>query len=197
MGNTVWAKNGGDRIRIRHRLAKTLPTTCALCGEEVSTDDRWDVDHIVPIRERPDLAFEMDNVRVAHALCNRRRGAGLAADPNLCMKGHRLEGDNVRIRPNGRRACRQCERDRRPEHQGDGPAFGKGERLPTLLERGRCIHGHSIVTLDDVQLIRRRGHDGQSVQVCRACKRERRSEAANRATRPRGTAVFPGGEARV
>ncbi|GAA3089262.1 HNH endonuclease [Kribbella aluminosa] len=60
-------------------------TGCHLCGQPVdkSIQDRADprvgqVDHVVPVADRPDLANERSNLRLAHRLCNLRKGAGPA-----------------------------------------------------------------------------------------------------------------------
>lgn len=185
MSRDLWRKNAGERKRIRNSLAKTLPTRCELCGQQVTTSDTWDVDHIIPISERPDLTFDRTNTRVTHAQCNRRRGAGLPPDPTLCLRGHKLEGDNVRVDDRGHRHCVMCARER---HQRSGrtyretfnrlrgftpgPNRSSGERAPSLLERGECRNGHAISCVDDVYTRPRPGHPGETLQDCRECRRQ-------------------------
>jgi len=48
---------------------------CGLCGEVVS-DEALSIDHIVPVARGG--TDELDNLQVAHRLCNSRKGAGHA-----------------------------------------------------------------------------------------------------------------------
>lgn len=54
---------------------------------------------------------------VTHAE-NVRRGNGGRRPSVVCPKGHRFEGDNIYIRPNGYQDCRACRRDRSKARRG-------------------------------------------------------------------------------
>ena len=75
----------GDRI---DEIGELDGWICWLCGSPVARDDRsggpWaaTVDHVVPRSRRG--RTETDNLRLAHARCNRRRGS---ADPTIEWPG--------------------------------------------------------------------------------------------------------------
>lgn len=65
-------------------LRPILPPVCHICGKPI---DRalparhrlsWTLDHVIPYKERPDLAFEVWNLKPAHWGCNSAKGAGRA-----------------------------------------------------------------------------------------------------------------------
>jgi hypothetical protein len=47
-----------------------MSSFCEMC----SATDRLSVDHVIPVSERPDLAYEILNTRVLCLSCNGRRG---------------------------------------------------------------------------------------------------------------------------
>jgi hypothetical protein len=57
----------------RLRIIERDGSTCGLCGAVVAPDE-LDIDHIVPVSRGG--SDEDDNLQVAHASCNRRKGAG-------------------------------------------------------------------------------------------------------------------------
>ena len=66
---------GGRRAQsVRAELARTLPAPCSVCGQIVTTDQAWDVDHIEP-RAEGGAVWDYRNCAIAHAKCNRARGA--------------------------------------------------------------------------------------------------------------------------
>lgn len=70
--------------RLREQLYKrdrAANAPCWICGQDIDyrapsgTPDAWEPDHMLPVSERPDLAFDPGNVRAAHCACNRSRGS--------------------------------------------------------------------------------------------------------------------------
>lgn len=64
--------------------------TCAICREPLTFLDEVDVDHIVPIRVRPDLWNEPKNCRCLHKACHSRRTGQYEADQ---ARGFSVETD--------------------------------------------------------------------------------------------------------
>lgn len=74
-----------------HDPATRSEANCWLCGERIdydatagSTDDSHELDHAIPVSERPDLQEDQGNFRHSHKACNRERSnsaphAGLGA----------------------------------------------------------------------------------------------------------------------
>lgn len=53
---------------------------CWICGERIdydalpgSTEQSHELDHAIPVSERPDLQEDPSNFRHSHSICNRRR----------------------------------------------------------------------------------------------------------------------------
>ena len=42
----------------------------------------WELDHDIPVAERPDQALVVSNFRASHAICNRRRGGPPEMEPD-------------------------------------------------------------------------------------------------------------------
>ncbi|MBF6328510.1 HNH endonuclease [Nocardia transvalensis] len=61
--------NGARWKRLSARLRRMQPW-CSSCG----ATDRLTVDHITPVSERPDLAYEVNNLQVLCGRCNSRKG---------------------------------------------------------------------------------------------------------------------------
>ena len=63
-----------------YRRDRATNAACWICGQpidyraEPGTPDAWEPDHVVPVAQAPDLAFDPGNVRPAHCSCNRSRG---------------------------------------------------------------------------------------------------------------------------
>ena len=57
---------------------------CWLCNQQIDyraapmSPDAWEPDHVLPVIDHPELAFDPGNIRPAHASCNRSRGSGKA-----------------------------------------------------------------------------------------------------------------------
>ena len=53
---------------------------CWICGQPIDyrapsgTPDSWEPDHVLPVSARPDLAFDVGNIKPSHCSCNRARG---------------------------------------------------------------------------------------------------------------------------
>ena len=64
----------------RHWISYGKP--CDICGHPLDPIDLslLDVDHVIPIRERPDLRFEPRNCRVLHRSCHSRRTSQYEVD---------------------------------------------------------------------------------------------------------------------
>lgn len=62
-------------------------------------------------------------------------GAAINATKTKCNHGHEYTTENTRIRPNGARACKQCERDRAREYQAAKRATKRAKRDAKLDNR--------------------------------------------------------------
>lgn len=64
------------RVKLPHRLREAVLErdghNCGICGESVAADDIH-IDHIYPVSRGGE--HELDNLQVAHSLCNMRKGA--------------------------------------------------------------------------------------------------------------------------
>lgn len=75
------ARIGGSRWRQVRDAVLAASDVCWLCGLPVHRNVprnhplRAEVDHVIPVKNRPDLEFEISNLRVSHLRCNRARGA--------------------------------------------------------------------------------------------------------------------------
>lgn len=55
---------------------------CWICGGRIDyaakpqTPFAYEPDHVEPVERRPDLAYELSNIRPSHCKCNRSRGDG-------------------------------------------------------------------------------------------------------------------------
>lgn len=58
------------RWRALRAAVLAASTTCHLCGRPGADT----VDHLVPVRRRPDLCFDPANLRPAHRGCNAAKG---------------------------------------------------------------------------------------------------------------------------
>lgn len=80
---------------LRKRVLKRDHYTCQFCGILALGKNRNGVspvvDHIKPVKERPDLAFDIDNLRVLCRPCDNKRhsekGKGGIDVPEVCADG--------------------------------------------------------------------------------------------------------------
>lgn len=63
------------RWRKVRELKRRRDPLCEDCAERGATEPMTEVHHLVPVRERPDLAFVMTNLRSLCDPCHRRRSA--------------------------------------------------------------------------------------------------------------------------
>lgn len=70
-------------------------------------DEVLDMDHLCRNR---DCVNPLHLEPVTHKVNMER---GMKAQATHCLRGHELTNDNVRIRANGTRNCKQCKRDKR------------------------------------------------------------------------------------
>jgi len=64
--------------KARLALLKAHNATCHICGGEIQTGQKWDVEHVIPIAMGGD--DELTNMRPAHAKCHRdKTDADIAA----------------------------------------------------------------------------------------------------------------------
>lgn len=69
------AYTGKTQADARKYVAALLPAPCYLCGQVVTRDMRWTVEHIIPRSAGGD--HTPDNLAPAHAHCNYSAGAKL------------------------------------------------------------------------------------------------------------------------
>lgn len=101
-------------------------------------------DHLEPVSGRENLSR------------TRERGRGFVPPPTHghethCPKGHPYSGDNLYIRPNGKRECRECLRDqqrrrtrRRNGLPEDAPSLENSKK--THCKRGHPLSGENLYT---------------------------------------------------
>lgn len=93
----------GNKSRLAHRIA--WEKEIGPIGEGLQ------IDHLC--RNRP--CINVLHMELVTSRENTMRGIGpcaINARKNKCDKGHILSGENLRIRPNGRRECKECSRQR-------------------------------------------------------------------------------------
>lgn len=67
------------RYTVVPMVKANYPWICHLCGQVIPEGVGWrdplafEADHILTVRERPDLAFELSNLRPSHRRCNTAR----------------------------------------------------------------------------------------------------------------------------
>ena len=54
------------------------PLPCSHCGQPVTLEHRWDVDHLLPLAHGGDL-LDRANQSPAHRVCNRRAGQAMSS----------------------------------------------------------------------------------------------------------------------
>lgn len=66
---------------------------CWICGEPIDYAAKagqpwaWEPDHYIPVDERPDLQYDLANIRPSHSKCNRSRGKGKRSKPTQAGLG--------------------------------------------------------------------------------------------------------------
>lgn len=82
-----------DRVRAqafaRDRARNAGCWICILEGRDPTIDyslpissapRAWEADHYIPVDDRPDLEYDLGNIRPSHVECNRRRGKRAGID---------------------------------------------------------------------------------------------------------------------
>ena len=59
--------------KVRKSVLQRDRYCCVLCGKDVSGYKKSRVDHIIPLRERPELALDLTNLRTLCPSCDNRR----------------------------------------------------------------------------------------------------------------------------
>ena len=83
-GSTRWQK----LRQILYRRDRSANARCWICGQPIDyrapagTPDAWEPDHVLAVKDHPELAYDPGNIRAAHCSCNRSRG-NRAAQPSL------------------------------------------------------------------------------------------------------------------
>jgi 5-methylcytosine-specific restriction endonuclease McrA len=68
------------RAKHAHMPDGSIGQPCWLCGKRINYNLEhpvpwaWEMDHVVPMSERPELALSVPNCRSAHSRCNNTRG---------------------------------------------------------------------------------------------------------------------------
>lgn len=74
--------------RLSKRLRRMSPF-CEFCG----ATEALSVDHIIPVSERPELAYEVANCRVLCLVCNGRRASKVTAAERAEVEARLTRGD--------------------------------------------------------------------------------------------------------
>lgn len=93
MRHSTRKANSARWQRLSRRLRRLQPW-CDQCG----TKDRLQVDHIIPVSERPDLEYVLANLRILCASCNSSRGTRVTDDERATVAA-RIGGETPRPRP--------------------------------------------------------------------------------------------------
>lgn len=92
---------------------------------------------------------------------------GLEHHAEECAKGHRLEGENVLVKPDGRRRCRVCTYERDKGYRRAKSRFHRGDH------KTQCVRGHPWIP-ENIR-VNAKGH-----RSCRLCAKESRSARTER-----------------
>lgn len=74
-------RTGRAWITLIHLCQRTYPWTCHLCGQPIprglpaNHPLAYEADHVLTVKQRPDLARSIHNLRPSHHRCNRHRRA--------------------------------------------------------------------------------------------------------------------------
>lgn len=85
-------RSGRRWRRAVEQLKREAPPICWLDGRpiDMTLDPRdpmsWTADHVIPLSQRPDLAYEPSNLRPAHRRCNSIKSDG---QPPIPLKSSR------------------------------------------------------------------------------------------------------------
>lgn len=161
---------GGNAQRARTALAKRTqwPTQCGICGRPVNPGDDWQLDHITPIAEAPEQAWNPDNHRITHAKCNATRGSRLG-HKRKPSKGSIVSSDAPTATPTPpQRAPVSPERTTGGLEQPSGGAWvseaGEASEPPTEAHR-YLQRGSTMTTSPDPPEIEPAGHHLAGVQL--------------------------------
>ena len=59
-----WRNRHGFRLRAQAKLVKRQGCCCARCGIKLRMDGDGEIHHVIPVHERPDLAFDLGNLQL-------------------------------------------------------------------------------------------------------------------------------------
>lgn len=83
MARDAWVTNGGRRQRVSATV-RARGEACCICRQPIDYSLAWpnplsfSVQHMQPRALRPDLMFDLANLRAAHLQCNQSLGADVA-----------------------------------------------------------------------------------------------------------------------
>ena len=101
--------------------------------------------HLEPVTALENLRRIPARFRSGNSLPNRRAlesGEMWTAEEGYCTRGHLLVGDNLRIRPDGRRACRMCQQIAARLRARRIKEARTGRVVVPFAERTHCPKGH-------------------------------------------------------
>ena len=79
----LWSGRKGQEYS--RRTLERYGTTCHLCGLPGANS----ADHVIPKSVRPDLTFDLDNLRPAHDTCNSSKGKRIIEGPAAIIEDNR------------------------------------------------------------------------------------------------------------
>ena len=113
--------------KLRRDQGRAVEHRCAECGNAAAqwAYDRQDPDEVVADVYGRTLTISLDPNHY-EPLCRPCHHERDRRPDTHCINGHKLEGDNVYVRPSGGKLCRTCRRETQRAWREANPAWREG-----------------------------------------------------------------------